>query len=92
VAGGNGSLAVAAWLWRRQQCSGGCSSAAAARRQQLGSGGGSLAAVEAAVGDGQDEGGEVVTWNLFDDCNFFTLRSSVPVDQSDGVYQISVFV
>jgi hypothetical protein len=38
---------------------------AAAWRRQLGSGGGSLAAAEAAVGDGRDEGGEVVTWNLF---------------------------
>jgi hypothetical protein len=57
---------------------------AAAWRQQLGSGGSSLVAAEAAVGDGRDEGGEVVTWNLFDDCDFFTLRSSVPVDPFKG--------
>ncbi len=34
--------------------------------------------------DGQDEGGEVVTWNLFMICDFFTLISSVPVDRSKG--------
>jgi hypothetical protein len=29
-------------------------------------------------------GGEVVTWNLFMICDFFTLISSVPVDRSEG--------
>ncbi len=54
-------------------------------------GGGGSAAAEAAVADGQDEGREVVTWNLFMICDFFTLISSVPVDRSEGS-NISVFV
>jgi hypothetical protein len=49
-------------------------------RRQLGSGG--SAAAEAAVGDGQDEGGEVVMWNLFMFVIFLHL-CSVPVDWSE---------
>ncbi len=58
---GGGSSAAVAVTARRQH--GGSTAAAAWRwRRQLGNGG---SAAEAAVGDGRDEGGEVVTWNLF---------------------------
>jgi hypothetical protein len=74
---GGGSLEVAAWRRPRQRSSSvaavavaarwqrGGSAAAAAWRwwRQLGDSGSAVA--EAAVGDGQDEGGEVVTWGLF---------------------------
>jgi hypothetical protein len=77
VAGSGSSLAVAARHWQRQQRGDGCGSAAAARWQHSGSvavaaqwwlwqlGGSGSAAAEAAIGDGQDEGGEVVSWRLF---------------------------
>ncbi len=92
VAGSGGSLAVAAQCQWRQQCGSGRGSAAAVQqhcgsivaaawRRQLG-GGGSVAA-EAAVGDGRDEGGEVVMWRLFMFVIFLHI-SSVPVNRVEG--------
>ncbi len=78
---GVGSV-VAAAAARRQR--GG--STVAVRRRQLGGGGGGggSTAAEAAVGDGRDEGGEVVTWRLFMFVIFLHM-SSVPVNRAKGL-------
>ncbi len=70
----------------------GGSAAAAARqwRWQLGNSGST--AVEAVVGDGRDEGGEVVLWRLFMFVIFLHI-SSVPVHCAEGPHiKSSVFV
>ncbi len=83
-------VAAAAWRWQCVVGGGGSAAAAAAARWQHG---GSTAAAarrwrrqpvaEAAVGDGQDEGGEVVTWRLFIFVIFLHI-CSVPVNHAKG--------
>ncbi len=83
---GSALAVAAAAAWWQCSISGGRSMAGRAV-----AGGGSSLAAEAAVGDGRDEGGEVVMWRLFMFVIFLHI-SSVPVSCAEGSHIISVFV
>jgi hypothetical protein len=86
---GNGYGSRGSTVAARRQHGGSAAVAAWWWQWQLGGGGSGVA--EAAVGDGRDEGGEVVMWRLFMFVIFLHI-SSVPVNRAEGSHIISVFV